>query len=163
MPWESPKEIGYITPTRGDHLTQTVRTSTNEGIPAGRLRPARSPDQRMRVWRAKPTAPPPPISHAGWIRVPKTNAPATTASTAVSQSVMAARPSCQVTTAMSASEAALAPSRQAPAQRDARSFGISGFDAATSTDEGQTIPRAATTPPGPPPQGDPMNVTVVDT
>src|SRR5215510_2370027 len=70
----------------------------------------------------------------------------------VVKSTSAARPSRQVTTAINDREAALIPSRTAPAVADLRIRGTSGPLTATKKKAGRNIPTVATTAPGAPPR-----------
>src|SRR5262249_57290244 len=94
-------------------------------------------------------------------RISKTRLTASMAT--VVKSTSAARPSCQVTTAINDNEAALIPSRAAPAVRDLRIRGTSGPLTATKKKAGRNIPTVATIAPGTPPRTYPINVAVVKT
>ena len=85
-------------------------------------------------------------------REPQQHGPAEDGQGDVSGSTRAARPSCQVTTAISASEAAFTPSRNAPAAGERRRRGTSGPLTATNTNAGRKMPSVATPAPGQPAQ-----------
>ena len=94
---------------------------------------------------------PPSTSHAELTLNRKSSTRATSASTAVVRSTIAARPSCHVTAPIRARAATFTPSRNAPARREARIFGTSEWLSATKTKEGRKIPSVASAAPGTPP------------
>src|SRR5206468_6034311 len=93
----------------------------------------------------RPTAPPPSTSQAEFTRKRISRIAAVTASAAVSGSTMLLVPSCHATAAINPTAAALAPSRNALVQGEARRRGTNGNTIATKIKEGRKTPSVATT------------------
>lgn len=110
-----------------------------------------------------PTPAPAPTSQAEFTLNRMSRTALSTASPIVSGSIRAACPSCQVTAAINAMEAALTPSKKAPAVGDLRRRGMIGPLTATKKKAGRKIPSVATVAPGTPPSTNPMKVAVVNT
>jgi len=89
-------------------------------------------------------------SHTELRRPRARRTPPATANPAVVPSMIAARPSSQVTAASSASDATLTPSRKAPAVRERRTRGSNCPMSATKMKDGRKMPTVATTAPGTP-------------
>ena len=89
----------------------------------------------------RPNAAPPNTSHAELTRKRMSKTAPRMANRAVAASKIAARPSCQVTTAIKANDAALTPSKNAPAIGELRKRGISRPLAAISRNDGRNIRR----------------------
>src|SRR5580700_6953087 len=103
------------------------------------------------AYRNAPSTPAPATSQAEFKRgkLNTSNALAIARAT-VTQSTMAERANCHVTTTIRASDATLTPASTALAVREARILGISGALTATSANAGRKIPAvAAIAPVGP--------------
>jgi len=91
----------------------------------------------------QPISPPPNTSQAEFILYLSNRTPAANASNPVGTSTKAARPNCQVTTAISARDATFTPSINAPITRELRRRGISGPLTATNKNDGRKMPTVA--------------------
>ena len=100
----------------------------------------------------RPNIAPPRINQVVWILNLTSRKVEITLIAKVRGSIMAARPSCQVTAAIRPNEATLTPSRKLPAQADWRSLGINGLLIATKIKDGRKIPKVLNMAPGIPPR-----------